>query len=486
MTKMKKQEIDINEVIHNQKLRKQLAIKSHYWFFHIYLSHYVEYPTADFQKEMFSITEDESIQQAVIVAFRGSAKSTIFSLSYPLWSILGKPHMKHVVLLSQTSNQVKMVLKNIRRELENNELLRKDFGKLDVGTDEWKSNSIVIEKYSARISALSTGESIRGIRHLNYRPELIICDDIEDLQSVKSKEMRDKTCSWFLGDVMPIGSENTKVIVIGNLLHEDSLVVRLKEKIKLGEFNGVFRSYPLINDKDEILWPGRYPNDESIKRQKQKIGDEAAWSREYLLKIVSNAERIIHPDWIQYYDHLPDNYEDYLEFIATGVDMAISEEDTADYTAAVSAYVFRGDDEKYKIYIMPNSVNKRMNFYETIECLKSLSITIGKGQRTILYIEDVGLQRISVEVLTKHGFEAIGVKVGRQSKGMRLSLTSPLIANATIYFPKYGAEDLILQLIGFGFEKHDDLADAFSLLIIKIIEQMDVQEPQMFIVDMNS
>ncbi|MCX6782804.1 MAG: hypothetical protein NTZ20_02285 [Candidatus Levybacteria bacterium] len=32
------------------------------------------------------------------------------------------------------------------------------------------------------------------------------------------------------------------------------------------------------------------------------------------------------------------------------------------------------------------------------------------------------------------------------------------------------AKDLILQLTGFGVEKHDDLADAFSLLILKIIE----------------
>ena len=485
MIRMKKQEIDINEVIHNQKLRKQLAIESHYWFFHIYLSHYVEYPTADFQKEMFSITEDESIQQAVIVAFRGSAKSTIFSLSYPLWSILGKPHMRHVVLLSQTSNQVKMVLKNIRRELENNELLRKDFGKLDVGTDEWKSNSIVIEKYSARISALSTGESIRGIRHLNYRPELIICDDIEDLQSVKNKEMRDKTSSWFLGDVIPIGAENTKVIVIGNLLHEDSLVVRLREKIKQKEFNGIFRSYPLIDDNNQVLWPGRFPNEEAINRQKQKVGDIASWSREYLLKIVSNSERVIHPEWIQYYDQLPKDYLDNLELIATGVDLAIKITDSSDYTTAVSSYLLSLFDGKYKIYILPNPINEKITFTDTVIRLKTLSKILGNGQNTLLYVEDVGYQYACIETLINEGFYVEGVKPKGQDKRARLALTSSLIQNGTIMFPRKGAESLINQLIGFGFEKHDDLVDAFTILILKLMEHMNTTEPQLYIVDMN-
>lgn len=483
---MKKQELDINKIIHNQKKRKETAFRSHYWFFHIYLSHYVKYKTADFQKEMFSITEDENIQQAVIVAFRGSAKSTIFSLSYPLWAILGKPQMKLIVLLSQTSNQVKMVLKNIRRELEINDLLRKDFGMLDVGADEWKSNSIVIEKYGARISALSTGESIRGIRHLNYRPELIICDDIEDLQSVKSKEMRDKTSGWFLGDVIPIGAENTKVIVVGNLLHEDSLIVRLKEKIDQKEFNGIFRSYPLIDNNGNILWPGRFPNNEAIERHKQKVGDNAAWSREYLLKIVSNAERIIQPEWIQYYDELPRNYRDDLEFIATGIDLAISTEDSADFTAMVSAYVLRDENDAYKIYIIPNPLNERMKFPQIIEKIKTLSITLGQGQRTLLYVEDVGFQRAVIERLIEQGFQAIGVKLGGQNKGARLALTSALIQNGTVLFPKIGIEGLITQLTEFGWEKHDDLADAFSLLILKVMEETYTTEPQLYIVDLNN
>jgi len=37
-------------------------------------------------------------------------------------------------------------------------------------------------------------------------------------------------------------------------------------------------------------------------------------------------------------------------------------------------------------------------------------------------------------------------------------------------FPKQGAEELIEQIVHFGVEKHDDLADAFSIVILQIIE----------------
>lgn len=482
---MDESSLNIKKVINNQKLRKALALKSHYYFFHIYLSHYVQYATAVFQKEMFAITEDEDIKRAVIVAFRDSAKSTIFSLSYPLWAILGKQQKKFIVLLSQTSNQVKMILKNIRKEIETNDLLRRDFGRLDTEADEWKSNSIVIPRYQARISAFSAGESIRGIRHLNHRPDLIICDDVEDLQSVKTKEMRDKTSQWFQGEVIPTGTKDTKLVIVGNLLHEDSLIVRLKGNIEKKELNGVFKEYPLIDNQDNILWPGKFPNQEAIEVLKKSIGDSIAWSREYLLKIISNAERVVHSKWIHYYDELPKDYSDDLEFIATGIDLAISQKDTADFTAMVSAY-FLCDDGKHKIYICPNPINERLTFPQTVERAKELSIIFGKGQQSLLYIEDVGYQRSLIERLNEEGFQAEGVKPRGQDKRSRLALTTALIQNGTILFPKKGAEELIQQLTGFGREKHDDLADAFSLLILRIMEEINEGELEMYIFDLGS
>ena len=79
---------------------------------------------------MFSITEDDAIKTAVILAFRGSAKSTIMSLSYPIWSMItGKK--KFIIILSPKPESVQANTFKYRTELENNALLNKDLAHLD-------------------------------------------------------------------------------------------------------------------------------------------------------------------------------------------------------------------------------------------------------------------------------------------------------------------------------------------------------------------
>ena len=51
-----------------------------------------------------------------------------------------------------------------------------------------------------------------------------------------------------------------------------------------------------------------------------------------------------------------------------------------------------------------------------------------------------------------------------------LGYLPPMIQSGKILFPENGAEELITQLVGFGVEKHDDLVDAFSSVIISIMD----------------
>ena len=60
----------------------------------------MEYPFAPFHNEMFKLAEDQNIKVLVVMAFRGSAKSTILNLAYILWSILGVQQKKFVVIIS--------------------------------------------------------------------------------------------------------------------------------------------------------------------------------------------------------------------------------------------------------------------------------------------------------------------------------------------------------------------------------------------------
>lgn len=464
-------EKELEEIKKKRSVRRTLAKNSHYWFFSIYLNHYIKYPFAPFHYDMFHITEDVSQRTTVLVAFRGSGKSTLMTLSYVIWAIVGVQQKKFVLILSQTQAQAKLHLANIKRELESNDLLKADIGPFEEISDEWGSNSIVLSNFGARITIASTEQSIRGLRHGEHRPDLVIADDVEDLNSVKTREGRDKTFQWLTGEVLPIGDQDTKLMIIGNLLHEDSLLMRLKRGIENEKLDGKFYAYPLLSENDEIAWQSKFPTLKDVEKLRTTIGTDSAWYREYLLRIISDSDRLVHPEWIQHYEEVPaeDSNEGFC-FTATGIDLAISQKESADYTAMVSAKVF-GRKDKLKIYILPHPINKRMSFPETYEMAKNLSMNLGDGHYTKLFIEDVGYQRSLIEYLQGSNVPAEGVKVAGQDKRTRLALVTHLIKQGKVLFPSgRAAENLILQLTGFGIERHDDLADAFSILIQKIID----------------
>lgn len=470
----------VEAMIRDRKIRTGITKESHLYFFHFYLPHYVKYPTADFQKEIFALTENENIGNIFIVAFRGSSKSTILTTSYPLWAILGRQQKKFVLILCQTQGQAKQHMMNLRRELESNALLKSDLGPFREESDEWGASSLVFSNLNARITVASSEQSIRGLRHNQHRPDLIIGDDVEDLASTKTRDGRNKTYQWLTGEVIPSGDRNTRLVIVGNLLHEDSLLMRIKEDVEKKQIDGVFKAYPLIRG-DEILWPGKYPSMQDVENEKRKAGNEFAWQREYLLHIVPDEEQAIHREWIQHYDALPvgmkedDGYTAHTE-VWIGVDLAISKSDTADYTAMVPARLYR-DGSETQIYILPKIVNKKMTFPETVELCKVLDASYydeDEGHPTFV-IEGVGYQKALPQQLVNEGIRNVRItSPGNQDKRTRLSLTAHMIQSGKILFPKQGAEELITQIVHFGVEKHDDLVDAFSGLVLSVIEKPPV------------
>jgi len=458
-------------IIKDQNFRKALAGEDFYWFFHIYLPRYITYTTADFQKEIFHLLQDESIQTVAFIAFRGSGKSTIASLAYVLWSMIGKPRKKYILLISQTQELCRQMLTNIRQELEHADLLISDYGPFSEEADEWRANSLVIPQYGTRITAISSNEGIRGLRHKESRPDLVIADDVEDLELVKTKENRDNLWSWLTSEVIPIGDEKTKYVFVGNMLHEDSLMMRLKQVILSRKMRGIYREYPLIDDEHQILWSARFPSQSEIEALKSKIADEDAWCREFLLKIVSNRNTIIHRDDIQYYEELPDLAYYPARLIPIGTDLAISSKDNADFTAFVPAYA-TGFGKELKVYLLPQVVNKHLSFPETINELKRLEsiLFLQFKRRSQIYIESVSYQLALSQQLSVEGLFSEAVVIGHSDKRSRLSVISPYVSAKKVLFPKHGAEELINQIVHFGSEKHDDLVDAFTLMMLKIIE----------------
>lgn len=447
----------------NSAVFQYLVSNSHFWFFIGCLSEYVTYEVASFQKEMFSLTENPLITRLVIVAARGSGKSTIMTLSLPLWAIFGRLHKKYIMIFSQTMEQSKQHLKNIKMEIESNEILRKYFGPfMEEEGGEWGSQSIYIPKYKARIAVASTGqEGRRGLKTGSHRPDLVIMDDIEDINSVKTKEMRDKIFNWATSDIFPIGDKNTNFVFVGNLLHNDSFLMKLKAMAEKEEnTEWAYREYPIADEDGNPLWPGKYGSKEEIERERKNALSDIAFQREYMLKIISDEGSIITPEMIQYYDEIPDVYH---HMTYTGVDLASSEKDTADYTAMVSLHTC-GRYENMKFYVLPNPINRRIPIGDQAEQIKMCHKNLGGYNRNKVFVENNFGGSYLVNQLKGMDVEAEEISTGSMSKGSRLGLA--VLSIKSIFFPRKGAENLIAQLLGFGTENHDDMVDAFSYAVL--------------------
>lgn len=463
----------LEKVTANQQLRQKVTAESHLWFFHTYFSHYVEYAPADFHKDMFRLTESPDITNLVIVAFRGSGKSTIMNTSYPIWSIIGHKK-KFILIVGQTMDQAKQHIKNLKSELETNELLKADFGRFEEPNEEWRANSIYIPKYDAQITAVSVDQSIRGVRHKAYRPDLIICDDIEDTNSVRSQDGRNKLFKWVTSDLIPAGNKNTQLVMIGNLLHRDSVLMRFKDKLEDGEIDGEYREYRLLDDENNSGWPSKFPNQASIEKERRRVANDDAWNREYLLKMTSDTDIVIKNEWINYYDDGKIEALGAPRFRVLGIDLAISKKQSADYTAMVWMYVYEyGKD--VKVYVLPNPVNERLTFEETMGKVQGEVVRVGAINNKRLFtlaVEQVGYQAAAVEVLENLKYPIKGITVGNQDKRARLSVVSSYVQSGKVLFPKQGCEQLINQLVGFGTERYDDLADAFSTALIALAPEL--------------
>jgi predicted phage terminase large subunit-like protein len=376
-----------------------------------------------------------------------------------------------VVIASNTQRQARHHMANIKSMLEQNELLKMDLGPFQE-QDEWGLYSLVLPQYGARIIAASSEQSIRGLRHGPYRPDLIIVDDVEDLESVKTREGRDKTYQWLIGDVIPAGELfKTKVMVVGNLLHEDSLLMRLKQNIKEGKHpGGIFRAYPLLDADGNVAWPDKYKTPADIELQRLSVGNDIAWQREFLLRIVPDEGQIIKPEWIKNYEDLPriSKEKHHFRYGIIAADLAISSGPTADYSAFVSAYVY-GYEKDLRIYILRHPINERLDFPAQVAKLKELSDTIVPGQRSQIIVEQVGYQSALIQTLQAEGYPVVGSLTHGQDKAARLTVASPHIRLGTVQFAAKGNELLIQQLTGFGTEKHDDLSDSCAMLINHVV-----------------
>ena len=125
--------------------------------------------------------------------------------------------------------------------------------------------------------------------------------------------------------------------------------------------------------------------------------------------------------------------------------------------------------------------HKRMEFPDIIERAKQVSFALGNGYPTDILVEEVQSQVYIAHELINQGLPASGIKIHGSDKRHRLMMTTHLIRSGKVLFPRKGAEELIEQIVHFGVERHDDLVDAFTMLILQVTAERRMAQPEVFV-----
>lgn len=189
-----------------------------------------------------------------LAAPRNHAKSTVTTLFYVLYCILFQTK-KNIIIISATEDMAIRFLRRIKDELTTNKFILWAFGPQQ--SEKW-SETEVRTTTGVAIHAKGRGAQLRGLIDGANRPDLIILDDAEDDEMVRSELRRYDFESWFNGTVLPtLAPKSGQCIVIGTILHMDSLLNRIVNQHLYPEFRT--KVYSAITQDGTPLWPERFP-----------------------------------------------------------------------------------------------------------------------------------------------------------------------------------------------------------------------------------
>lgn len=242
--------------------------------------------TPDFHWQMIEDWHSPA-PRVVNQAFRGAAKSSIGEEAI---CIAGSYKMfRNALVLGDTSDRANDRLRAIKHEFETNEAMEAMFGKM-VGP-VWRNEKIVLSN-GVVIQAYSRGQSLRGCKHNDVRPDFCFGDDLENEESCSSEEQIAKTMQWLLAVVIPALDINAKVRINGTPLHPRAMICQIA-----GDPTWVSRSYPIeiVNEAGETvpIWPARYPRKwiDEKRESYARHGYFNHFAQEYLCKAEDPANK---------------------------------------------------------------------------------------------------------------------------------------------------------------------------------------------------
>ena len=502
-------------------------------------------PMAKVHHEMWRDIQESVIgtgpEQLGRVLSRGTGKSAFGTLGPSCWVVAYK-HKTYVLICSDIGSTAEKFIKDIKDNMIDNEYIENAFGKmLDDKNRDFICNSTQLEFTNRTfIEAISSSSPMRGRKYRNTRPDLIILDDYQSEDDVRTEEARAKKWKKYSDDVKfakqrPVKRDG-KVIKKGTVLlawgtqqHKECFYSRLLKSAtwKFKKYKGVLiddfvnEKGEKVNGLDYYFSHGPWKEFSDILhdfKNENRLED----SKEFYYK---NEKDMQFPTlWSEFWDCLelaldyfenPNSFkqevqgdvdsigEKYFKRVNTEPRKIIETHEFIKTMLCVDPAASGGANNDYCAFLVGsegsnNNKYARKAKLEKINARKEFDKYI---QKMIDYlIEYVDITHVNIEKNTFNGADAnqlekaisehpvlkyrnitIINEMQRRNKDDKISTIVPYVNNGTFVFAEEDKEfiEQLMEFAGQKFTVHDDAADVSAEFWLKIDEIKVVRRVQL-------
>lgn len=475
-----------------------------------FLPDYFSDEPASFHADLMRNLENPDHRLIARVAPRGHAKSTCAAFAYPLWCVCERRRRNIVIITHETSLATQFV-RDLRHELETNEAINVAYGNLceqeparprcqtarkesstkpsrkrkrgaahpvrrelgagarscgDAGPkrrtrSKW-SEAMFTTASGISVQAKGSGASLRGVKVGPQRPDLIICDDIEKDEHVASPEGRRKLEHWLRRVVMPALAPDGQLLVLGSLIHYDSLLANLSDPQRFPCWDyKVYRALEAELAADgqyyrAALWPARWPV-ERLDEERERVGT-LAFEQEYQANPIDDSIRVFRPEWLRQYDEQELVAENLITLMAVDPATGVS---GGDYFA-----IWVGSIDKATGVIYTRQLT--LERIGIVEQVKRIVAGFQRWRPLRIGIETVAYQVALKQILeehsrTQHLYMPIVPIQTLANKRARIEGSAPFYENGTFRLPPVLDPEVESQFLHFPKARHDDAPDVCAM-----------------------
>lgn len=407
------------------------------------------------------------------LVFRGAGKSITGTICKAIWYLCADRDLRLVIASKKYANAAKF-LTDIRAHLVDNKRLIEIFGEFKDPNPKsalkWNEGEIFVcgrtgPQKEGSITCVGVDGSLAG-GHFDVE----FSDDIVDNKNSLTEGQRDKIEDWYYSifdptmeppdEEVPYRGDRNR---LGTRYHFDDLygrwIAKNEEAIKNGrEPPLAVQIIPALDEHGRSPWPEKWPPSELIKRR--TMYGSIIFGCQYQCNTELMKGQIFSYDDCQQIS--PSKIGELVKAkeltYYMGVDLAISQESSADYFAIVVLGV-----DKLGRYYVVDFVNKRLSFVEQTREIERLW---KKWDCTRVNVEGQAYQAAQLQMLRRKNpgmpLHKVTQKAG-ENKVARANRLSAIFEDKRMFFPSIGCELLIEQLVLCPAAPKDDLFDAMEM-----------------------